>query len=111
MAAGCRNRRMNENNVFDDISRTLASSIPRRQALRQIQRGLAAAALVSVFGVGTARAHDIKCARGRALCDRTCCPKGWHCCHNTTCCHPSQHCDGRKCKSSVSPCRLRSDGR
>ena len=41
---------MNENKLFDDIARTLASPIPRRQAFGHILRGIAGAALVSVFG-------------------------------------------------------------
>ena len=50
---------MNENKLFDDIARTLASPIPRRQAFGHILRGIAGAALVSVFGSGTARAVEI----------------------------------------------------
>ena len=60
---------MNENNLFDDISRTLASPIPRRQAFGHILRGIAGAALVSVFGFGTARAAT-KCPPGQPLCGR-----------------------------------------
>ena len=101
---------MNENNVFDDISRTLVSSIPRRQAFRQILRGLAGAVLVSVFGLETARAAT-KCPPGQPLCGTTCCPNGHICCSNTTCCLPSQGCDGTKCKTSISPSALVSDGK
>ena len=50
---------MNENKLFDDIARTLASPIPRRQAFGHILRGIAGAALVSVFGSGTARASNM----------------------------------------------------
>ncbi len=105
---------MNEKNVFDDISRTLASSMPRRQALGQILRGLAGAALVSVFGAETASAVPTptpKCPPGQPLCGTTCCPNGHVCCSNTTCCLPSQGCDGTKCKSSISPPAVTSTGK
>jgi hypothetical protein len=100
---------MNEENLFDDISRILASSIPRRQAFGQIVRGIAGAALVSVFGLETARAAG--CPPGQASCGTTCCPKGWDCCSNTTCCNPSQGCDGKKCKGNISPPAINTTGK
>ena len=97
---------MNENNVFDDISRTLASTMPRRQAFRQIVRGLAGAALISVFGVETARAAG--CPPGKFLCGGStgvCCNQNQICCgtgHSAACCNQNQTCDNGKCKQNVS---------
>jgi hypothetical protein len=90
---------MNENNLFDDIARTLASPIPRRQAFGWILRGLAGAALASVFGAGTARAA-VRCPPGQFLCGTVCYPNGWMCCDCSTSlgCHPSQVCVGKKSK-------------
>jgi hypothetical protein len=100
---------MNENKLFDEISRTLASSMPRRQAFRHIMRGVAGAALVSVFGVETAWA--VKCPPGQPLCGTVCCPNGHLCCGNTSCCLPSQGCDGNNCKGSVSPSVVTGSGK
>jgi hypothetical protein len=108
---------MNENKLFDDISRTLASSMPRRQAMRQIVRGLAGAALVSLFGAEAGWAAPKDCPPGQPACGTTgtlCCPNGHVCCGSGTtavCCNPSQGCDGTKCKSSVSPSVVVSDGK
>jgi len=103
--------RMNNNNVFDDISRTLASSIPRRQAFRQILRGLAGATLVSVFGLETARAAP-DCKKNELVCGTTCCPnQNWNCCGNTLCCPPGQVCDGKKCKTNITPPAINTTGR
>jgi hypothetical protein len=103
---------MNENKLFDDIARTLARPIPRRQAFGHILRGIAGAALVSVFGSGTARAAAITCPPGQPLCGRTCCPKGWTYCNSATglCCGPGQTCDGKKVKNSISPSIFQSTG-
>lgn len=103
---------MNDNNLFDDIARTLASSIPRRQAFRQILRGLAGAALVTVFGVETARADN--CSPGQIqYCgvnqnnNNVCCPSGQTCCDSTQgtnlCCKSNETCDGKTCKKNISP--------
>lgn len=90
---------MNYNNLFDDLARTLASPIPRREAFRCILRGVAGAVLASGFGLQTARAA-VKCPPGQPACGQVCCPKGWTCCDSATslCCNPSDHCEGKKCK-------------
>ena len=92
---------MNENKLFDDIARTLASPIPRRQAFRQILRGLAGAALTSVFGSGTARAVGIKCPPGEMPCGIKCCQRG-EICYNEAiglCCTPGKACGIKCCQS------------
>jgi hypothetical protein len=101
---------MNENNLFDNIARTLASPIPRRQAFGRILRGLAAATLASGFGIQTAWA--ITCPPGQPPCGAVCCPKGWICCNSAVslCCNPSTTCDGKKCKPKPSKSHLRSTG-
>ena len=129
---------MNENKLFDDIARTLASPIPRRQAFGHILRGIAGAALVSVFGSGTARAIVIKCPMGQFACGKVCCkngwicysatslccptgqpacgtvccPNGWICCNSATslCCNRGQTCDGKKCKTKPSESSFLSTG-
>ncbi len=95
---------MNENKLFDNIARALASPIPRRQAFGHILRGVAGAALASVFGSGTARAAPIPtkpCPPGQCSCGKVCCPQGWSCCNSATglCCGPGQTCDGKKVKN------------
>ena len=59
---------MIENRLFDDIARTLASPISRRQASARILRGLAGAALASVFTLRPARAGS--CPPGQPPCVR-----------------------------------------
>jgi len=102
---------MNEKHLFDDIARTLASPVPRRQAFGRILGGLAGAAMASVFGQETARAA-IQCPPGKPPCGSVCCPNGWTCCDSTTslCCNPSDHCEGRKCKKKPSESHLRTTG-
>ena len=63
-------RRMNENNVFDDISRTLASVNATTAGIQAHPAGTCGAALVSVFGVESAWAEEVVrraslCAAGR----------------------------------------------
>jgi hypothetical protein len=103
---------MNENKLLDDFARTLASPNPRQQAFGHILRGIAGAALVSVFGSGTARAVEIKCPPGQCSCGKVCCPKGWICCNSATglCCGPGQTCDGKKVKNSLSVSSFQSTG-
>src|SRR5208282_612677 len=116
---------MNENKLFDDIARTLASPIPRRQAFGHILRGIAGAALVSVFGSGTAwagenkpeREKEHRCPPGETPCGKVggkdvCCPKGSICWNRATglCCGPGQICDGKKCKNQASESRFKSTG-
>ena len=77
---------MNASKLFDDIARTLASPIPRRQAFRHILWGIAGAALASVLESGTARAdgNGNKCKPSETWWGNVggkdiCCPQGWIC--------------------------------
>ena len=47
---------MNEDTLFDEIARVLASPMPRRQALGRIFGGLAGAALATIVWPGRAQA-------------------------------------------------------
>ena len=110
---------MNENKLFDDIARTLASPIPRRQAFGHILRGIAGAALVSVFGSGTAwagenkpeREKEHRCPPGETRCGKVggkdvCCPKGSICWHRATglCCRQGERPCGKGCCPEGSIC-------
>jgi hypothetical protein len=105
---------MNENKLFDDIARTLANPIPRRQAFGHILRGIAGAALVSVFGSGTALAGENKperekercCPPGETPCGKVCCPKGSTCRNSATglCCRPGESSCGKVCCPEGSTC-------
>jgi hypothetical protein len=110
---------MREAHVFDQIARTLASPMPRRQALGRILGALAGAGLAAL--VGTSRADDPStpqppctidgdCKPNRTCCVGFCCPNaGWVCCGgNATpgsggvCCPPGQ-CKHGRCEKQVSP--------
>jgi hypothetical protein len=95
---------MNENHLFDDIARTLASPIPRREAFGRILRGLAGAALAYLSAPGTAWAKPKNCPPGQHSCGSVCCPKSWICCDPATglCCHPGHTCEGKRCKQKPS---------
>ena len=56
---------MNEDSLFDDIARILASPMPRRQALRRILGGLAGAALARSPWPGRAQAAPETARRTR----------------------------------------------
>jgi hypothetical protein len=86
---------MNENKLFDEIARTLATPMPRRQALGRIVGGLAGAALAAIVRPGQARAavtcsNDADCGTGNICCNKVCCTKG-------------QRCENGKCKKNPSP--------
>src|SRR5271157_2383653 len=105
---------MNENKLFDDIAPTLASPIPRRQAFVHILRGIAGAALVSVFGSGTAwagenkpeREKEHRCPPGETPCGKVCCPNGSICCNSAIglCCHQGESSCGKVCCPEGSIC-------
>ena len=68
--------------LFDDISRILASPIPRRRALRLIVSGLVGATFAAI-GLQPAEAvtctTDSQCGTGNVCCNGICCTKGQAC--------------------------------
>src|SRR4051794_18568832 len=99
--------------LFDDVARVLASPMPRRQALATIMRGLAGAAVISLFGPEEARADPTPDANGNCPGNHSNC-NGVVCCNNNTqeccpngtgatCCRPPQMCVDGRCKSKASP--------
>jgi len=97
---------MNEGRLFDEIARTLASPMPRRQALKRVVGGLAGAALASAFGSGRALADPTpkggNCPPNHTFCVKFCCPPPKDCCVDV-CCQPQEHCQDGKCVSNASP--------
>src|SRR5437867_4293857 len=95
--------------LFDDISRVLASPVPRRRALRLIFSGLVGTT-VAAFGLGTAQAFACPsgqfCCPSNTTCTR-CCSNSVVCC-NSKCCNPGDACISNKCKaqppSPTQPC-------
>src|SRR4051794_7163415 len=98
---------MSASNLFDDISRIVASPISRRRAFRLIVGGLAGAAL-GHLGVKRAWAAFTTDCKGvpndGTLCGPEvgqvtgvciggiCCPTARACKNNTSCCGPTQTC-------------------
>ena len=97
--------------LFDDISRSLASPMPRRKVFGHFARGLLGAVALSTLGVMPAWAS---CPQGQFVCNgkltacctggSTCCGKGTgqnHCCPATyTCCTAACCKPGYTCSSS-----------
>jgi hypothetical protein len=118
---------MNEDNLFDDIARTLASPLPRRKAFGHIIRGLAGAALASTFWPEVARAGPIPrrdgrcppnhfncngvvcCLKNQTCCGNVCCLPPRQCCVHV-CCRPNELCENGKCVRHVSESTFQSDG-
>jgi hypothetical protein len=109
---------MRDSHLFDQIARTLASPMPRRQALGRILGTLAGASLAALVGTGRADnpsdpqppcGADSDCRPNRTCCAKFCCPNaGWVCCGGTAtsttgvCCPPGQ-CKHGRCEGSVTP--------
>jgi hypothetical protein len=104
---------MKKDTLFDDIARVLASPMPRRQALATIMRGLAGAAVVSLFGPEVARADPTPDKNGNCPANHSNC-NGVVCCENKTqtccgtgatsaCCRPPQTCVDGRCQTKASP--------
>jgi hypothetical protein len=111
---------MSEDNLFDEIARSLASPMPRRQVLGRILGGLAGAALATIAWPGRAQGmlltckSDSDCGSGSFCCNKKiccttgqiccgsgansiCCPEGGSCCGNganVICCSAGQTCTG-----------------
>ncbi len=77
-AAHSRTEHMND--LIDNVSRILATPMPRRKALR-LFGGALAAAVVAFAGNQSLSAA---CTGTQVMCGTKCCPKG--CCTKTTCC-------------------------
>ena len=94
--------------LFDDISRILASPVPRRKALRLFAGGVASA-LVAALGPMRGDALD-NCGSGQTPCGTTpsgsqrCCTPSQFCCNNAACCSRNVVCCGSKCCSPGDAC-------
>jgi len=109
VTAGVVKRRSEMSALLDDISRIIASPIPRRQALRLLS-GVVGGGVLTYLGrasrglgvpAGGAQAPEfIKCPSGEFRCGGTCCKNGLTCC-NGKCCTSGQRCiDGTCCPSA-----------
>jgi len=110
---------MKRDRLFDDLARTLAGPLPRRQALGRILGGLAGVTLAMIFGTGEARADPKpkagKCPPNHKACPATgtpvtCCPRPKACC-GAVCCQPNERCVEGVCKREGSPSNTRITGR
>ena len=87
--------------LLDAISRTLASPIPRRSAVKMIAGGIGAAA-AAFFSGREARAE---CKKNEKACGQNCCPPGHECVANmTVCCPPGQVCGPDLCCPTGQEC-------
>lgn len=103
---------MREISLFDQIARTLATPMPRRQALARILGGLAAAAVPgliwtqSSFAEGKRCRTNAQCPAGERCCSGTiCCNLNSICCGsgtNITCCPTGFVCDSGRCRAKRS---------
>ena len=118
MGRGRRGRRK-MSSLFDDVSRIVASPIPRRQAFRLLSRAVGSAVLASI-GLGRAsrslgapqgdgQGTSAPCGPDRFACGRGCCDsRREECCRGR--CIPRGHkcCpDGHDCPSTHECCRDR----
>ena len=95
--------------LFDDISRSLASPMPRRKVFGHIARGVLGAVALSTLGVNPAWAA---CPQGQFVCKgklSACCINGATCCPNPPntnahCCTPPNICCGAACCKSGYKC-------
>jgi hypothetical protein len=85
-------------NRFDDLTKSLAEGIPRRQALRQLA-GLFGGTILGLLAFGTT-VHADPCGKGKVpcggkcclrsrCCNGTCCPEDTFCCSVTNTCCPN----------------------
>src|SRR5262245_34164174 len=91
-------------NVFDDISRTLATPMPRSHALKLIV-GALIGTILTPLGFAQGRggnrepcpgARGDSCPPGQKCCGGFCCPHPHTCCGNT-CCPPPKDCVNGVC--------------
>lgn len=103
---------MNRDHLFDNVARALASPMPRRQALKQIVRGIAGATLASAFWPEVVRADPVpkngKCPGNHFNCNNVvCCNKNTQTCCGTgaasACCRPNERCVAGRCEKKASP--------
>ncbi len=84
---------------FDDVSRALATPLPRRKAIATITSVVAAAA-AGLLQLRIVRAEDdplcpngtTRCPTNFKCCGNGCCPGGFACCSNGGCCPPGLTC-------------------
>src|SRR6266508_211383 len=102
--------------LFDEISRIVASPIPRRRVMRLVFGGVASA-LVIAFGTGRVEADNcnpacptgqtccngVCCQAGQVCCNKVCCTAGQTCCGNQVCCG-TVCCNGQKCCAAGDVC-------
>jgi hypothetical protein len=81
-----------EPSKFDDLTKALATSTSRRQALKTI----AATTLAGLLGLGSIGTAFAMCQPFRHACgnNQQCCS---NVCCNGTCCASGEHCDERIC--------------
>ncbi len=84
--------------LLDTISRTLASPIPRRSAVKLIAGGIGAAA-AAFFSGREARAE---CKKNEIVCGQSCCPHGHVCTSPGVCCPPGHVCGNLCCPTGNS---------
>jgi len=114
--------------LFDDLSRIVASPIPRRQALRLIGSAIVGAAMAPFAladgGTPCKSPSTQNCRQGGGACgppsQGKCCEPGFTCCGGTAasacCCGPGTICCGSKCcdaakqKCVASACKAISTG-
>ena len=122
--AGVVKRRSEMSALLDDISRIIASPIPRRQALRLLG-GVVGGGVLAYLGRGSrglgapaggeqgpprpfrCGPHQFLCGgtccdNDRTCCNGNCCPSGQTCC-NRNCC-PAGHCCGDHCCDKGETC-------
>jgi hypothetical protein len=89
-----------EETLFDELARILASPMPRRRAFGRIFGGLAAAALSTVVGprAGWAQGAPNQCQK-----DSDCSGSGSYCCNKRICCTTGQVCCGSGSTSICCP--------
>jgi len=84
--------------LLDKVARIMASQVPRRQAVRLIATGLAAA-VAAHFGIRSVLAQNSpntvngKCTGNTPVpCGKTCCSAGEFCLNNAVCCPSKNAC-------------------
>jgi hypothetical protein len=92
--------------LLDDISRIIASPIPRRKALRLLS-GVVGGGVLAYLGLGRASrglGASVTCPRDKPVpCNGECYPAGYSCCGSAVC-NRGQLCIGGNCCPSAQAC-------